>query len=121
VEDKYVMDVCVLSDDLIFFSGVEGVAGAMGHRARQAGSLTEIGAPDLLIADIASAANVEALIPTFEPLRTVIFTPHERVEVFRAARANGFGHVFRRGALATELPRILSEYGAGAGDTSPAV
>ena len=75
----------------------------------------------VLIADVGSAANVEALIPTFEPLRTVIFTPHERVEVFRAARANGFGHVFRRGALATELPRILSEYAAGASDPNPAV
>jgi hypothetical protein len=50
------------------------------------------------------------LAATFDPLRTAIFTPHERVEVFTGARAHGIAHVYRRGALAVELPRILAEY-----------
>lgn len=105
------MDICVLSNDLIFFSAVEGVAGAMGHHARQVGALEETGTPAVLIADFVSAAiEVSALANTFDPLRTVIFTPHERVEVFTSARAYGIAHVYRRGALATELPRILREY-----------
>jgi hypothetical protein len=105
------MDVCVLSKDLIFFSAVDGVAGAMGHKARQAESLETIGTPDILIADFVSpAVDVAALATGFDPLRTAIFTPHERVDVFAAARANGIAHVHRRGALATELPRILTEY-----------
>ncbi|MGH2633962.1 MAG: hypothetical protein ACRDG3_11175 [Tepidiformaceae bacterium] len=115
------MDVCVLSNDLIFFSGVEGVAGAMGHKARQVGSIEEIGAPDLLIADFVSlAVDVKTLAGAFDPLRTAIFTPHERVEVFAAARGNGVAHVYRRGALAVELPRILAEYATGADDGSAA-
>jgi len=105
------VDVCVLSKDLIFFSAVEGVAGAMGHVARQAESLDAVGKPDVLIADFVSVAiDVPGLLDVSDPLRTAIFTPHERVEVFSAARANGVAHVYRRGALAVELPRILSEY-----------
>lgn len=116
------MDVCVLSNDLIFFSGVEGVAGAMGHKARQVDSLADIGTPDVLIADFVSAAvEVTALVDAFEPLRTAIFTPHERVEVFSAARANGIAHVYRRGALAIELPRLLAEYATGADTAIPPV
>ena len=105
------MDVCVLTGDLIFFSAVEGVSGAMGHRARQAETLADVGSADILIVDISSiAADVAAITAAFEPLRTAIFTPHERVEVFSSARSNGVSHVHRRGALATELPRILGEY-----------
>lgn len=105
------MDVCVLSEDLIFFTAVDGVAGAMGHKARQAESLKAIGAPDVLIADFASGSiEIAALAATFDPLRTAVFTPHTRVEVFTGARAHGIAHVHRRGALAVELPRILREY-----------
>ncbi len=105
------MDVCVLSKDLIFFSAVEGVAGAMGHSTRQAESLDAIGLPDVLIADFASLSiDVAALVAASDPMRTVIFTPHGRVEVFTSARANGVAQVHRRGALAVELPRILAEY-----------
>ena len=116
------MDVCVLSRDLIFFSAVAGVAGAMGHHARQIGALEEIGTASVLIGDFVSAAfDVAALAAVFDPLRTAIFTPHERVEVFRAARANGVAHVYRRGALAVELPRILAEYTTNGEPASPAV
>lgn len=95
----------------MFFTAVEGVAGAMGHTARQAESLDAVGSPDLLIADFASdLVDVPALAAAFDPLRTAIFTPHVRVEVFTGARANGIAHVHRRGALAEQLPRILSEY-----------
>lgn len=105
------MDVCVLSRDLMFFSAVEGVAGAMGHRTRQAEDLGSVGTPDVLIADYVSfPVDITALVATADPLRTAIFTPHERVEVFTGARANGIAHVYRRGALATELPRLLAEY-----------
>jgi hypothetical protein len=105
------MDVCVLSNDLMFYTAVEGVSGAMGHVARQAESLDEVGHPDVLIADFVSASlDITALAATFDPLRTAIFTPHERVEVFTGARAHGIAHVYRRGALAVELPRILAEY-----------
>lgn len=101
----------MLSKDLMFFTAVEGVAGAMGHRARQAEELAEIGSPDLLIADFASDAfDVAAMAAVSDPVRTAIFTPHGRVEVFTGARANGIAHVYRRGALAQELPRILAEY-----------
>lgn len=105
------MDICVLSRDLMFFTAAEGVIGAMGHRARQAEELSAIGTPDVLIADYASLpVDIVALATAFEPLRTAIFTPHERVEVFTGARANRIAHVYRRGALATELPRLLAEY-----------
>ncbi|MEO9254194.1 MAG: hypothetical protein ABI305_01535 [Tepidiformaceae bacterium] len=105
------MDVCVLSNDLIFFSAVDGVAGAMCHKARQVESLDAIGSPDVLIADFASASvDMADLVAAFDPLRTVVFTPHTRVDVFTGARANGIAHVHRRGALAVELPRILREY-----------
>jgi hypothetical protein len=111
------MDVCVLSRDLMFFTAVEGLVGAMGHTARQAEDLSEVGTPDLLIADFASPAfEVAAVATTADPLRTVIFAPHGRVEVFTGARASGIAHVCRRGALAVELPRLLSEY-AGATDS----
>ncbi len=107
------MDVCVLSRDLMFYSAVEGVALAMGHRARQIELPSDIGAPDLLIADFASLTmDVTELAAAVDPLRTVIFAPHGRVEVFSGARAAGIAHVYRRGALATELPRLLTEYAA---------
>lgn len=105
------MDVCVLSRDLMFFTAVEGVAGAMGHTARQAETLASVGAPDLLIADfVSTAVDIVEMAQAFDPLRTVIFAPHERVEVFTGARAHGIAGVFRRGALPTELPRLLAEY-----------
>jgi len=105
------MDVCVLSADLMFFSAVEGVAGAMGHRARQVESVAEIGRPDLLIADLAHEGfDLDAIAAAFDPARTAVFAPHVRVEAFTGARASGIAHVYRRGALAAELPRLLSEY-----------
>jgi hypothetical protein len=95
----------------MFYTAVEGVAVAMGHRVRQAESLAEIGGPDLLVADFASlCVDIAALVAVFDPVRTAIFTPHERVEVFTGARANGIAHVYRRGALAAELPKLLTEY-----------
>jgi hypothetical protein len=107
------MDVCVLSTDLMFFSAVEGVAGAMGHRARQVESVGEIGQPDLLIADLAHGEfDLTAIAHAFDPARTAVFAPHVDVEAFVGARASGFAHVYRRGALATELPRLLSDYGS---------
>lgn len=106
------MDVCVFSRDLMFFTAVEGVAGAMGHRARQAEELDAIGTPDLLIADfVSSAVDIPSLAAAFDPLRTAIFAPHEHVEVFRGARSHGVANVFRRGALPVELPKLLAEYG----------
>lgn len=105
------MDVCVLSRDLMFFTAVEGVAGAMGHQARQAETLAAVGGPAILIADFVSTPiDIDALAAAFDPLRTAIFVPHERVEVFTKARACGIANVYRRGALATELPRLLGEY-----------
>jgi len=105
------MDVCVLSRDLMFFTAVEGVAGAMGHQARQAEELESIGQPDLLIADfISSAVDIPSLAAAFDPLRTTIFAPHEHVDVFKGARANGIANVFRRGALPVELPKLIAEY-----------
>lgn len=105
------MDVCVLTTDLMFFSAVEGVAGAMGHRARQAERVEGIGEPALLIADLAHEAfDLDAVAGAFDPARTAVFAPHVRVEAFTGARAAGFAHVYRRGALAAELPRLLSEY-----------
>lgn len=105
------MDVCVLSTDLMFFSAVEGVAGAMGHRSRQVETVGEIGRADLLIADLAHEGfDVNAIVAAFDPMRTAVFAPHVRVEVFTDARASGIAHVYRRGALAAELPRLLSEY-----------
>ena len=59
-------------------------------------------------------ADVAEVCAAFDPLRTAIFTPHERVDVFAAAHANGVAHVYRRGALATALPRVLDDYGGGA-------
>ncbi len=107
------VDVCVLSRDLMFFTAVEGVAGALGHRPRHAESLGDIQSPDLLIVDFGSASfDVAALAAAFDPLRTAIFTPHVRTDVFTAARAHGIAHVYRRGALATELPRLMAEYAA---------
>ena len=105
------MDVCVLTGDLMFFTAVEGVAVAMRHQVRQAESLTEIGAPDLLVADLGSVhVDIAALVAASDPLRTAIFTPHGRVEVFTGAQANGIAHVYRRGVLAMELPKLLNEY-----------
>lgn len=105
------MDVCVLSKDLMFFSAVEGVAGAMCHRARQVEAIEEVGEPGLLIVDLGSIdAEPLAIAEAFDPMRTAVFAPHVKVEAFTGARAAGIAHVYRRGALATELPRLLAEY-----------
>src|SRR5689334_9557170 len=102
------MDIAVLSGDLMFFSAVEGVAGAMGHRARQVESVSEIGAPAMLVVDArAEQFDVASVAAAFDPLRTALFAPHEHVAVFAAARASGIAHVHRRGALASELPRLI--------------
>ena len=94
------MDVCVLSGDLMFFTAIEGVAGAMGHAARQVETLDAVGCPDVLFVDMSTArTSIDAIAAAFEPLQTAIFTPHERVDVFAAARATGIAHVHRRGAL----------------------
>ena len=79
------MDVCVLTENLIFYSAVEGVSGAMG----------------LDIADLASRA---------EPMRIAFFAHGHDPEMIVTARRNGIAHVYRRGKLAEELPRILGEY-----------
>ena len=103
--------MCVLTGDLMFFTAVQGVAMAMGHQVRQVESLTEIGAPDLLVADLGSMhVDITALVAASDPLRTAIFTPHVRVEVFTGARAHGIAHVYRRGVLAIELPKLFNEY-----------
>lgn len=95
----------------MFFTAVEGVAGAMGHTARQVEQLADIGEPDLLIADfVSSAVDIPSLAAAYDPLRIAIFAPHEHVDVFRGARANGIANVFRRGALPVELPKLLAEY-----------
>lgn len=105
------MDVCVLSKDLMFFSAVEGVAGAMGHPARQVESIDAIGEPGLLIVDLGSLdAEPGDVALAFDPMRTAVFAPHVKVGAFTGSRAAGIAHVYRRGALATELPRLLAEY-----------
>jgi len=96
----------------MFYTAVEGVAGAMGHPTRLVERLTDKGTPDLLIADFGSLAiDAAELAAAVDPMHTVIFSPHVRVEVFTGARAVGIVHVYRRGALARELPRLLGEYG----------
>jgi hypothetical protein len=103
------MDVCVLSRDLMFFTAAEGIVVASGHTIRQAEDVENIGEPDLLVADFVSFAQpIAELAARVDPDRSVIFTPHERADVFRDGRAQGF-EVHRRGALANELPRILAE------------
>ncbi len=103
----------MVTGDLIFFSAVDGLAGAMGHRARQAADAENIGAPELTVIDYASlpvaASDLEGVI---DPMRTAAFIPHVDTAAFAAARSSGFAHVHRRGALATELPRILALYAA---------
>jgi hypothetical protein len=95
----------------MFYTAVEGVAGAMGHTVRQAEELDAIGHPGLLIADfVSSAVEIPMLAAAFDPLRTAVFAPHEHVNVFRGARENGIAHVYRRGALPVELPKLLNEY-----------
>ena len=103
----------MVTGDLIFFSAVEGLAGAMGHQARQASDAGSIGAPELAVIDYASlplaAADIDGVI---DPMRTVAFIPHVDTAAFAAARSSGVAHVHRRGALATELPRIIALYAA---------
>lgn len=103
------MDVAVLTADLMFFSAVEGVAGAMGHRAHQLEALGDVpGKYPLVVADLGSLDVTPEALRNLDPLRVVAFAPHVRVELFTSARAHGID-IYRRGALATELPRILSE------------
>lgn len=98
------VDVCVLTQDPIFFSAVEGIVGAMGHRARRVEAAGDIRLPDLLIVDYssieASAANAA------DPLRTAVFAPPAFLS---GARATGAAHVHLRTTLAVELPRILAQ------------
>lgn len=103
------MDVAVLTADLMFFSAVEGVAGAMGHHATQVEAVADVttDAP-LVIADLGSISVAPEALRELDPLRVVAFAPHVRVELFTGARANGI-EIYRRGALATELPRLLRE------------
>lgn len=104
------MNVCVLTRDLMFFGAVEGVAGAMGHRATQATALEEVQPHDLLIADMASVSlPVTQMTSSHDPLRTAAFIPHVDVDRFAEARSGGLAHVYRRGSLAVELPRFLAE------------
>lgn len=103
------MDVAVLTSDLVFFSAVEGVAGAMGHRAHQFEAIGDVpGAYPLVIADLGSLDVTPEALRTLDPLRVVAFAPHVRADLFTGARAHGID-IYRRGALATELPRVLSE------------
>jgi hypothetical protein len=105
------VDVSVVTGDLIFFSAVEGIVGAMGHSARQAAGLTATDAADLVVLDFASMPGDAAeIMAGIDPLRAAAFIPHVDVTAFAAARASGIAHVHRRGALAVELPRILSLY-----------
>lgn len=103
----------MVTGDLIFFSAVEGLAGAMGHRARQAADVDSIGAPGLTVVDYASLPMPASTLDTIiDPMRTAAFIPHVDAGAFAGARAVGIAHVHRRGALATELPRILALYAA---------
>ncbi len=104
------MDVCVLTKNMLFYSAVEGVAGAMGHKARQAEALEEVGKPDLLIADGSMGLDVPELAAIAEPMRIAYFALGHDAEMMSTARANGIPHVYRRGALAEQLPRIIAEY-----------
>lgn len=104
------MDVCVLTANLLFYSAVEGVAGAMGHKARQAESVEAVGKPDLLIADGSMGVDVPDLASRADPLRIAYFAQGHDPAMMSAARATGIAHVYRRGALAEELPGIISEY-----------
>ena len=106
------MHVAVLTRDLMFFSAVEGVAGAMGHRAEQVEDVSSAGEFGLLVADLSGVAPGDVpAIAALDPLRTAAFVPHVQVEMLAAARAAGIAHVYRRGALANELPGLLREYG----------
>lgn len=103
--------MCVVTGDLIFFSAVEGLAGAMGHKARQVTGAAAIGSLDVVVLDYASLpVEAAALNGAFDPLRAVAFIPHVNTDAFAAARAGGIAHVHRRGALAVELPNILALY-----------
>lgn len=104
------MDVCVLTANLLFYSAVEGVAGAMGHKARQAESVDEVGNPDLLIADGSMGVEAPDLASRTDPIRIAYFAQGHDPAMMSAARACGIAHVYRRGALADELPRIIAEY-----------
>ena len=105
--------MCVVTGDLIFFSAVEGLAGAMGHRARQAADAESIGAPEFAVLDYASLpVALSALDGVLDPMRTAAFIPHVDTAAFASARSSGIAHVHRRGALASELPRILALYAA---------
>ncbi len=103
----------MLSRDLMFFTAVEGLARRMGHSARQVESLSETVGAELLVADFVSAPQeVAALARGRAPSSVAIFTPHERMDVFREARALGIA-VYRRGALLEELPHILERHSVG--------
>lgn len=103
--------MCVVTGDLIFFSAVEGLAGAMGHKARQAADAAAIGSPGVVVLDYASLpVDAASLDGALDPLRAVAFIPHVNIEAFAAARASGIAHVHRRGALAGALPNILALY-----------
>jgi hypothetical protein len=105
------MDICVVTADKVFFSAVHGVAGAMGHSARLTDKLADVGPADLVVGDFRSEVfDFECMLAAADPLRTAIFVPQEDQDAMNRARAHGFAHVLRRGSLAQELPRLLSEY-----------
>jgi hypothetical protein len=104
------VDVCVLTADNIFFSAVEGIAGAMGHLARRVEAAGDVGSPDLLVIDHATAPPLpiwESAGVRADPLRTAVFAPPA---LLANARATGAAHVHLRTTLAVELPRILAQY-----------
>lgn len=103
------MDVAVLTGDLIFFSAVEGVSGAMGHKARQVATPEETVGAGLVIVDLGSLDLDEAALGTLDTMRSYAFAPHVRTELFARGRSAGL-QVFRRGALAEELPQLISQH-----------
>ena len=101
----------MVTGDAIFFSAVQGVTGAMGHAVRQATGADQLGEAQLVILDFANLPLPVGALPTsFDPLRAAAFIPQADAAAFNTARAYGIAHVHRRGALATELPRIVAEY-----------
>jgi hypothetical protein len=105
------VDILVVSADTLFVSGVEALAGAMGHRVTASATMPQAPRAAVTILDFGTVDPATVSLTGCDPLLTAAFVPASQPGRMAAAQALGIGGVYTRGALPVELPRLLATFG----------
>ena len=95
----------LVTNDLLFRTAVESIAGAMGHSVALVASTDDAEAFALMVVDWIAVSDGGAT--AFYTLSTVVYAPAVLVPAARAATS---AHVEPRTSLAATLPRLISEH-----------